>query len=48
MQPSFATTVYIIGVKVPTIVGGKETFCKIQTSKTALSLYFGEFFNKLF
>ena len=37
MQPNFATTVFNIGVKAPTMFEGKEIFCKIQTSKTALS-----------
>ena len=36
MQPNFATTVFNTGVKAPTMFGGKEFFCKIQTSKTAL------------
>ena len=35
-------------VKASTMVGGKENFCKIQTSKTAISLFFGEFFYNLF
>ena len=47
MQTSFATTVFNIGVKAPTM-GAKKFFCKIQTSKTALSLFFGEYFNNLF
>ena len=29
------------------MVGGKENFSKIQTSKTAISLFIDEFFNSL-
>ena len=48
MQPNFATTVFNIGVKAPTMVGGKEIFCKIQATRTALWLLFSEYFNNLY
>ena len=37
----------LLPIKVPAMVGCKEYFCKIQTSKTAILLIFSEFFNSL-
>ena len=49
MEVKFTTAILIYDwVKVPTMVGGKENFSKTQTSKTAISLFFDEFFNNLF
>ena len=48
MQPNFTITVFNIGLSETTMVSGKEHFCKIQTSKTEISLFFGQFFNNLF